>query len=175
MQTRMLLAPPMLPYQIHAVLCCPFCIVIAVKGNRAENRSLSIVLPSTRKKARANRSSGSSKYAEELLSSSSMRHSIPRAQHYVYTPFVKEGIEETYELALVRQNRTLPDGPCLFQKKLAIETHSSVEERLSELSTHRGSSPAKPRAFILHSRFVLSRHLNSTTPHPLPLTRNSHL
>lgn len=59
-----------------------------------------------------------------------------RPQLYVYIPFLKEGIEETYELALFRQNRALPNGPCLFQKKLAIEIHSSVGERLSELSTH---------------------------------------
>ena len=64
------------------------------------------------------------------------------------SPFLKESKEDTYELALVRQNRTLPDGPCLFQKKLAVE-----RERLSEMSTHRG--PISSESQCIHSSFTV--------------------
>ena len=69
------------------------------------------------------------------------------------SPFLKEGKEETFELALIRQNRTLPDGPCLFQKKLAVEIHSSVGERLSEMSTHRGVISSESQC--IHSSFTV--------------------
>ena len=107
---------------------------------------------------------------KNILSPSSMRHSAPRAQQYVYTPFIKENIEEAGGVAPAGWNRTISDSPYLFQKKLAIEIHSSVGERLSELSTPRGSSPAKAGAFIFHSR-----HLHSMISHPLLLIGSSHL
>lgn len=60
----------------------------------------------------------------------SMRHSVPRAQHYGYISFLKEGMKETHELPLGRQNRRLPVCLYLFQENLAIEIYSPVGEIL---------------------------------------------
>lgn len=66
-------ADPSIAYPTYATLsdACgilmSICIVVPMQGTRAEKRYPSIVLPSKRKKARANRPSGSSKYAEKCF------------------------------------------------------------------------------------------------------------